>query len=116
MYSVDRLSSGYGVQLSHDFKNSHEKAQFDLVANLLDLNNVDICEQVKHRVATVPSPYTVSWATGDGSSESWGEEEEKRKRGGGRPFISPTRCSFLKWTTALCSFLFYVSGSLVAGA
>jgi hypothetical protein len=26
----------------------------------IDLNNVDICEQVKYRVATVPSPYTVS--------------------------------------------------------
>jgi hypothetical protein len=65
---------------SANFENSHEKAPFDLVANLLDLNDVDICEQVKHRVATVPSPYTVSWDTGDGSPEGWGEEGEKRKR------------------------------------
>ncbi|KAJ5456836.1 hypothetical protein N7530_012110 [Penicillium desertorum] len=77
---------------SANFENSHEKALFDLVANLLDLNDVEICVQVKHRVATVPSPYTVSWATGDGSSEGWGEEEEKRKRGGGMPFIPPSKC------------------------
>jgi hypothetical protein len=68
---------------SANFENSHEKAPFDLVVD----NNVEICEQVKHRLTTVPSPYTVSWATGDGSSEGRGEEKEKRKRWGGRPFI-----------------------------
>ncbi|KAJ5465906.1 hypothetical protein N7530_009693 [Penicillium desertorum] len=84
---------------SANFENSHEKAPFDLVANLLDLNDVDICEQVKHRVATVPSPYTVSWDTGDGSPEGWGggrrEEEEVRWEAFYTPrtFLRSTLCN-----------------------
>ncbi|KAJ6185183.1 hypothetical protein N7519_006484 [Penicillium mononematosum] len=94
MYSVDRLPSGSG-----NFRNSHEKAPFDLVANLLDLDTVDIFAQVKHQFATVISPYTVSWATGDGSAEGWGEEEENRKRREGwEAFYIPIR-AFLKWTS-----------------
>lgn len=38
---------------SANCKISPEKAPFDLVANLLDLENVDIFAQVKHRVATL---------------------------------------------------------------
>lgn len=81
---------------SANFKNSHEKARFDLVANL-------------HR----PQQCWYLWA-GQVPSR-YGTLSLHCLAGG---LLYANKCvlrSFLKWT-ALCSFPFYLSGSLVAGA
>ncbi|KAJ5517882.1 hypothetical protein N7453_000304, partial [Penicillium expansum] len=68
-------------KLSHSSKNSPEKAQFDLGAQLhgpQQLGNVDVFMHGRTLVLRDPPP-TLSHR--DGGREGWGEEEEKRRKG-----------------------------------
>ncbi|KAJ5498884.1 hypothetical protein N7453_007935 [Penicillium expansum] len=94
-------------KLSHSSKNSHEKAPFDLGAELhgpQQLGHVDVfMHGAPMCYGTLTQRCLMGGLQRDGGREGWGREEEKE--GGGCPFIPPTTRTFLKWTLALqCTF------------